>query len=60
MSDRPPEPSDIDWLERVPAAVGAVGSVTAGIGVSCWLLFVRISVWGLPDRADSAEEDPRG
>lgn len=30
----------------------ALGSVTAGVGVSCWLLFVRISVWGLPEEPE--------
>lgn len=137
MSDRLPEPSDIDWVERAPAAAGvlllpglylwhargewsmaipaflmavalgllgvgvhwlvlgrrrdgasldawfvsaalpitvasaaavwitegglgwrtAVGSVTAGVAVSCWLLFVRIAARGLPDREASTERN---
>lgn len=38
----------------------AVGSVTAGVGVSCWLIFVRITVAGLPDGDGSPDGDPAG
>lgn len=25
-----------------------LGTVSAGLGVACWLVFVRIALWGLP------------
>lgn len=33
----------------------ALGSVTAGLVIACWLLFVRISVWGLPEGEGSSD-----
>lgn len=32
----------------------ATGSLAAGAGVSCWLVFLRILVWGVPEEADAA------